>query len=132
MTGSPTQRSLAALRATDWLCAVVEHWNHHAKIRQDLYGFVDILAVKPGITLAVQTTTASNVAARVAKIRESPHLARVLAAGWRVEVHGWARPTKRIRVWRLRVVPVVPGEDRDVWDGPEPLPAGKDLCVGPA
>ena len=107
MAGSPTQRSLAALRAAEWLCAVVEHWNHHAKIRQDLYGFVDILAVKPGATLAVQTTTASNVAARVAKIRESPHLARVLAAGWRVEVHGWARPTKTIRVWRQRVVEVM-------------------------
>jgi carbonic anhydrase len=113
MAGSPTQRSLAALRAADWLCAAVEHWNPHAMRRVDLYGFVDILAVKPGMTLAVQTTTASNVAARVAKIRESPHLARVLAAGWRVEVHGWARPTKTIRTWRQRVVPILAGRERD-------------------
>lgn len=102
MAGSPTQRSLKALRAKGWLCAIVEHWNPHVGIRQDLFGCIDILALKDGVTLAVQTTTASNVAARLAKIRANPKLPELVKA-WRVEVHGWAKPTKTIRVWRQRV-----------------------------
>lgn len=105
MAGSPTRRSLQALRAEGWLCAIVERWNPHVGIRQDLFGCIDVLAVKDGATLAVQTTTASNVAARVKKILLNPKLPELLKA-WRVEVHGWTRPTKRIRRWRQRVVPI--------------------------
>jgi hypothetical protein len=104
MAGSPTARSLKALRADGWLCAIVEKWNRFAGVRQDLYGFIDLLCVRGGETLAVQATTAGHVAHRLAKIRGSKHLAAVLEAGWRVEVHGWAKPTKTIRTWRQRVV----------------------------
>jgi hypothetical protein len=35
---TPTQRSLAYLRAEGWQVAIVERWNPHARIRQDLFG----------------------------------------------------------------------------------------------
>ena len=66
---TPTQRTLAYLREEGYLCAIVEKWNPHVKIRQDLFGFIDILAIKKGETLAVQCTS-TGVAARVKKIQE--------------------------------------------------------------
>jgi len=59
---SPTRRSLEHLRkAGAELVAVVERWNPHAKIRQDLFGVVDVLAIHGGDTIAVQATSDSNV-----------------------------------------------------------------------
>lgn len=88
---TPTQRTLARLREEGWLPAVVERWNPHARIRQDLYGFIDIVAVRPGETLAVQCTSGGEVARRVAKIAASETVAAVRAAGWRIEVWGWRK-----------------------------------------
>ena len=87
---TPTKLSLRHLRDNGWpLVAVVEHWNPHARIRQDLYGFIDLLAVGTRGTLAVQTTTAANVAQRIRKIADHPNLPAVRAAGWSIHVHGW-------------------------------------------
>lgn len=108
---SPTQRTLAALRSLGYLAAVVERWNPHAKIRQDLFGFIDVLAVGrddnlpggPQRTLAVQATSGSNVASRLTKLRSdavAPAVARVQAAGWTVEVWGWRKNSKGR--WTLR------------------------------
>jgi len=87
---SPTQRSLRHLRERGYLVAVVERWNPHARIRQDLFGWIDLLAIKGNETLAVQTT-ASAVAAHVQKISDSETLATVRKAGWRILVHGWRK-----------------------------------------
>jgi hypothetical protein len=88
---SPTQRSLEKLRSEGYLCQIVERWNPHARIRQDLFGIGDILAIKASETLLVQTTSRGNVAARVTKIQESEHLSTILAAGWKITVHGWGK-----------------------------------------
>ena len=98
---SPTQRSLAKLRAEGWLPEVVEKWIPGANIRKDLFGFIDLLAIREGETLAVQATSYSNVSARVAKIAESDNIAAVRAAGWRVEVWGWHKKGAR---WECRIV----------------------------
>ena len=88
---SPTQRSLEKLRSEGYLCQIVERWNPHVRIRQDLFGIGDILAIRAGETLLVQTTSRGNVAARVTKIQESEHLPTILAAGWKITVHGWGK-----------------------------------------
>lgn len=84
----PTPKSLAVLRAQGYTCEVVEYWNHFTRRRHDLFGFIDIIAIRENETLAVQVTS-SGVSARVKKITESPYLADVRKAGWRIEVHGW-------------------------------------------
>ena len=38
---TPTQRTLKHMRERGYTCQVVEHWNPFARIRQDLYGFID-------------------------------------------------------------------------------------------
>jgi len=44
---SPTARTLKALRDGGATCQVVEHWNSFAKIRQDLFGCIDVLVLLP-------------------------------------------------------------------------------------
>lgn len=102
--GSPTQRSLNLLRENGYLAEVVERWNPFAKVRHDLFGVIDILGVHPEHgTLAVQTTSVGNLAARVQKVQESPHLENLKRAGWKIEVHGWRKPSKKERTWTVRV-----------------------------
>lgn len=102
---SPTQRSLALLRARGYTAAVVERRLPRGFITQDLFGFVDILAIRRGETLAVQTTSGDNVASRVRKIADAEHVGAVREAGWLIHVHGWRKSAKSGR-WECREVDV--------------------------
>lgn len=105
MTISPTQLTLRHLRAQGWpLVEVTEKWNPHAKIRQDLFGCIDVLAVGPQGTLAVQTTTADHVADRYLKVMQHPSLPLMIAAEWAVVVHGWAKRSGRWVLTRDQLV----------------------------
>lgn len=104
MAGSPTSRSLAELRKRGYpLVQVVEKWNPHARVRQDLFGVVDVLAVGEDI-VAVQATSRSNVASRVTKIAESEATPHLRKAGIRLLVHGWSK--NRSGRWQLHEVDV--------------------------
>lgn len=87
---SPTQRSLAWLRKLGYTVAIVERWNAFAKIRQDLYGFVDLLAIGSGSIVAIQAT-AGAVAHRLQKISDEPNSRVWLESGGLIEVHGWTK-----------------------------------------
>lgn len=91
MASSPTQRSLAYLKAEGYTVAVVEYWNSFTRRRHDLFGMFDLLALRSGETLAVQTTSGSNVSARVRKISDSGLVGAVRDAGWQIHVHGWRK-----------------------------------------
>ncbi|MBK5942730.1 hypothetical protein [Halorhodospira halophila] len=101
MAAGPTERTLQRLRREGWTAEVVERWIPQARRRRDLFGVVDVLALRGGETLAVQATSRSNVAARISKIRESDALPLIREAGWRIEVWGWARDSKGR--WQVRV-----------------------------
>lgn len=88
---SPTQRTLAEMRKRGYLCEVVERWNPHARVRNDLYGFIDVLCIADTETIGVQATSGSNVSARVKKIADAENTARVRSAGWRILVQGWTK-----------------------------------------
>jgi hypothetical protein len=90
---SPTQRSLDLLRKEGYLAAVVEKFNQFAGVRQDLFGFADIIAVnaQTRTTLAVQTTAAAGLSDRRRKVLDSGEAMICMAAGWKLEVHGWAK-----------------------------------------
>lgn len=97
---SPTQRSLEYLREQGYLVSIVERWNPFAKIRQDLWGWCDLLAIRRGEVLAVQVT-ASAVSDRIKKIEASETVAKVREAGIRIEVHGWRKNSKGKYVLRI-------------------------------
>ena len=102
MKTSPTQLSLRELRKTCQAVQVVEKWNPHARIRQDLFGFIDILAICGSETIAVQSTSWANVPARARKIAESELLPAVREAGWKILIHGWRKNAKTNR-YELRM-----------------------------
>ena len=103
MSNSPTVNTLALLRKEGYLVSVVEKWNPHARIRQDLFGFIDILAIRENETLAVQCTSDGHVSDRVKKITDHENLPEVRKAGWRIEVHGWKKKGNR---WECRRVDI--------------------------
>lgn len=88
---SPTARSLEHLRKSYPLVDIVERRLPHAFITHDMFGIIDLVAVSETEILAVQTTSASNMADRVAKIAESAALPILLKVGIRVIVHGWRK-----------------------------------------
>lgn len=98
---SPTQRSLKLLRERGYMVAITEKWNPHARIRQDLFGILDLVAIKGDETLGVQTTTLGNVSARVDKITQSEATPILRDAHWRIEVHGW----RKLKAgWQAKVI----------------------------
>ncbi len=70
-TVTPTSAVKKFLTEQGYEVGITEKWNSWAKIRQDLFGFVDLIAVHPisGMILYVQITSASNMAARIKKIQ---------------------------------------------------------------
>lgn len=104
------QRSLAHLRKEGYVVEIVEHFNFFSKRRIDLLGFADILALKPGEILAVQTTTRSNTASRINKIQGLAKAKAWTDAGGEIVVHGWSKkgPRGKRKLWALTETPVTP------------------------
>ena len=99
---TPTQKSLRLLRARGGLVEKVEHWNSFARRRQDLFGFGDLLHVTGDVVTIVQTTSLSNISARLKKIRESQAAVLWLKSPHRcIEVHGWKKGGRDPRIIRL-------------------------------
>ena len=102
---SPTQRALKDLRTLGFTAQVVERFNPHAKVRQDLFGCIDIVAVREGCgILGVQACAGASHAARRAKSLDEPRLRAWLAAGGRFEVFSYAKRGGRgeRKRWQLR------------------------------
>lgn len=107
MSKTPTQNSLERMRKQGYFCWITEHYNYFAKKRQDLFGFIDILCLRGQEIIGLQTTSYSNISARVKKIRGYENLKVVLAAGIKIVVHGWRKVGTR---WECKEVEVKDGE----------------------
>ena len=106
MAVSPTQRTLKRLRESGEypLVQVVERWNAFAKIRQDLFGIIDILAIDhKGVVTGLQVTSYSNMSSRVRKITESRALPFLRTADWVILVEGWRKKDNK---WISRIVDI--------------------------
>ena len=125
---SPTQRTLALLRSEGMLCEIVERWNPHARCRQDLFGFADIIALNPaelcwgcGIW-AIQCTSSANMAARITKIKTEcrENAMRWVIAYGRIQVIGWAKrgPRGARKVWTCNRTLITLEDLRDAAETP--------------
>jgi hypothetical protein len=106
---TPTARTLATLRAEGWTAAVVEKWIPQTHQRKDLFGVIDILAIRDDMpVLGVQCTTASNAAARIAKAIAEPAMRTWLRPAL-FEVWGWAKRGARgkRKLWTVVRTPLV-------------------------
>ena len=102
MATPTTKKSLEKLRKEGYTCAITETWNAFAHKRQDLFGFIDILAIKPGEILGVQTTSKTNISAHIDKIIKHKNFIAVKESGIKIILHGWhkGKNGKRI-VWLI-------------------------------
>jgi hypothetical protein len=59
-----------------YIVDTVEKWNPFAGIRQDLFGFIDLVSVHPenNIIQFIQITSKSNISARVNKIKSHSNI----------------------------------------------------------
>lgn len=127
---SPTARTLAECRKRGWTAQVVEKWNPHARIRQDLFDVIDVVAavqpherilqdvpshghqtvrIEPGHILGIQATSMANRTARIAKIHASE------------KAQAWMRSGGRISVWAWRKLKVKRGGKAVRWELHEEL-----------
>jgi hypothetical protein len=102
---SPTALTAELLKKDGWLVWSVERWIPGARIRVDLFGILDQIAIKDGEVIGLQPTSWSNVPARVKKIAESEHIGEVRKLGWQLLVFGWKWDAKA-KEWRHRIVDV--------------------------
>lgn len=108
MAISPTQLSLKMMRDQGYYAEVVERYNSFTRKRNDLFGFVDVLCLKPGEVVGVQTTSYSNLSARIKKIREHENFVKVQDSGIRIIIHGWVKRDNR---WCFKEVEIERGVD---------------------
>ena len=98
---SPTQRSLALLRRRGYTVAIGEKWNPHARVRQDLFGFGDLLACGDGRIFLVQCTSGDNHSKRRRKIQSAKEARRWLQSGGKILILSWAKqgPRGKRKLW---------------------------------
>jgi len=104
---TPTQRTLAAMRAQGRLCAIVEKYNAHIGphgIRQDAFGFIDIIAIDPADGIVAIQSCGQSFSEHVRKLTEEANEA----------VEAWARHAP-IELWGWRKVKVCRGKDAVRW-----------------
>lgn len=104
MRVSPTQRTLKWLRSEGYTVGITERWNTFARIRQDLFGFCDLVCLKEGEPItAVQTTSGANHAARREKVLGIA-AAKLWAERGRIWIVSWAKQGARgkRKLWTVR------------------------------
>jgi hypothetical protein len=109
---SPTQRTLRLLREQGAICEVVEKFNPHVGpygIRQDLFGFIDIIALMPGKGILAIQSCGQDVRGHINKIYNDRS---IITFEWlkyaEFQIYGWRklklkRGGKAMR-WRPRIV----------------------------
>ena len=107
---SPTSRSKKMLEDEGYIVGIVEKFNSFTKTRHDLFGFADLIAVKPGSPILLLQVTTTGTSSRVQKILETDTAPICLEAGIEIEVHGWRklkvkRGGKAMR-WEPRIIPI--------------------------
>lgn len=88
---SPTSNTLKLLRREGYLPWVTEHWNSFSRKREDLFGCIDVVALRAGSlgVLGIQCTSKSGLSARRKKIRDNPYSDIWIQAGNGLELWGW-------------------------------------------
>jgi len=109
MPVSPTVRTLKELRSCGYEAEVVEKFLPFGGKRRDLFGCIDIVAVKSGEPpIGIQATSKANISARFKKSTAQPKLKVWLEAGCKFEVWGWGskQVTEKRKRWFVTKRPV--------------------------
>ncbi len=145
-----TQRTLDYLRAQGWTCQVVEKWvsfksakaptgsntpgRSSPGVRKDLFGFVDLVAIKKGCRISAVQCFTTDWEGHVRKLLDTPEIrdaALAWASGGDVFLFGWRkvkpRGEKVVKVrprigvlrapspWNSQVIPIVEEINEDAF-----------------
>lgn len=77
---------------------VVEKWNPFAKIRQDLFGVIDIVALDGRSIIGIQCTSGSNHSARRKKIEASTVIPLWKQSGGVIKLISWHKVKNRFQI----------------------------------
>lgn len=107
---SPTARTLQELRECGYTAQVVERYNAFARVRQDLFGCIDIVAMPPAnyrldLIIGIQCCAGSSHAAHRDKIMLETRLVDWIRCGGSFELWSWSKAGKRgeRKEWTKRV-----------------------------
>jgi hypothetical protein len=118
MGSSITGRTKELLKKMGYDVHIVERWNQFAGVRQDAFGFADILAFKPSVVgaMLVQCTSDANHAARRNKVEGIAVARRWLQAGNTIVVVSWRKKMQgRIGRWVFRAEAATISNGSLVW-----------------
>jgi hypothetical protein len=93
----PTRKRLTE---EGYLVENVEKYNTFSKKKNDLWGFIDFLAIRRDEVLAIQVTSKSNMSARRKKMTEHENIGKVREAGIRIELWGFYKESNR---WKVKI-----------------------------
>lgn len=90
---SPTQRTLAALRAQGRTCGIVERFIGPLNIRKDLFGIIDIIALDHTGVIGVQScgTAYSAHMKKIVEEHRDDAIRWLEAPGTSLELWGWRK-----------------------------------------
>ncbi len=125
MPVTPTARTKQWLQKQGWLVGITEKWNPHAKIRQDLFGFADLVAIPVDLDVGdefscsymgwseflvsppvfIQVTSGTNHAARRDKLLENENVRKVLKCCALVAIISWSKrgAKGKRKIWTPRL-----------------------------
>lgn len=103
---TPTQRTTKVLKGRGLVYAVVERWNPYARIRQDLFGIIDIIVLDPARGVVGIQSTGSAFAEHHRKLTQDRRQACV----------DWlSTPRTALELWGWRKIKVKRGGKAVVW-----------------
>jgi len=107
---SPTARTKRYLEAQGAIVDVVEKWipiegHPGGGVRRDLFGVIDILCIRDSKLVAIQSTSGSNHAKRIAKAVAEPKIKAFLATSNQFQVWSWSKRGARgkRKLWQPRI-----------------------------
>lgn len=106
---STIARSIKILKSEGFHCGITEKYNSFVKIKNDLFGFADLVAFKKdlkNIVLAINATTNSNLSNHIKKYSENKILKDWIECGHRFEIWCWSKMGKmgKRKLWTLKRV----------------------------
>jgi len=107
---SPKTKTTDLLRKKGYIAQSVEKYNAFTHRRNDLFGFIDIVAVHPdGVgTVGIQVTAGGNSSSRIEKILSIKEHKLWLSAGNRIWVLDWVKKGKsgKRKLWRVNATEI--------------------------
>jgi len=107
---SSVQRTIRALRNQGAICDIAEKWNPHVGpygIRQDLFGFIDLVVLSPNGIVGVQCCSGSSFGEHLRKILDNEFAPEWLRSGGKIEIWAWRKVKKKrggkLMLWQPRI-----------------------------